>query len=192
VVIIGSGKNELLIDGFINKAKRELKEKLGNNIFGENDESLPQVTGNLLGRKKMTLSIAESCTAGLLSKMITDASGSSMYFKGAVVAYNNLIKKEVLGVSAESLAKQGAVSNEVALEMARGVRKLCKSNIGIGITGIAGPGGGTPEKPVGLVYCALVSDQGEQSAEQHFAGNRRGIREKAAIYAMDMLRRFLL
>ncbi|MDD5259957.1 MAG: competence/damage-inducible protein A [bacterium] len=192
VVIIGSGKNEMLIDGFINKAKRELKEKLGSNIFGENDESLAQVTGNLMGRKKMTVSIAESCTAGLLSKMITDVSGSSMYFKGGVVAYNNLVKKEVLGVSLESLENQGAVSRQVALEMAKGVRKLCRSSIGIGITGIAGPGGGTPEKPVGLVYCALVTDQGELCNEQHFAGNRRGIREKAAIYALDMLRRLLL
>lgn len=192
VVIIGAGKNELLIDGFIAKAKRELKEKLGNNIFGENEESLPQVTGNLLGRKKMTLSLAESCTAGLLSKMVTDVSGSSMYFKGGVIAYNNLVKKEVLGVSAESLEKQGAVSKQVALEMARGVKKLCRASIGIGITGIAGPGGGTPEKPVGLVYCALVSDTDEQCHEQYFTGNRRGIREKAAIYTLDMLRRYLL
>ncbi|MBI5555916.1 MAG: competence/damage-inducible protein A [Elusimicrobia bacterium] len=192
VVIIGAGKNEMLIDDFMAKAKSELKEKLGNNIFGENEESLPQVTGNLLGRKKMTVSLAESCTAGLLSKMITDVSGSSMYFKGGVVAYNNLVKKEVLGVSAESLEKQGAVSQQVALEMARGVKKLCRSNIGISITGIAGPGGGTPEKPVGLVYCALVADTGEQCNEQHFAGNRRGIREKAAIYTLDLLRRYLL
>ncbi|MDD5354462.1 MAG: nicotinamide-nucleotide amidohydrolase family protein [bacterium] len=153
---------------------------------------MAQVTGNLMGRKKMTVSIAESCTAGLLSKMITDVSGSSMYFKGGVVAYNNLVKKEVLGVSLESLENQGAVSRQVALEMAKGVRKLCRSSIGIGITGIAGPGGGTPEKPVGLVYCALVTDQGELCNEQHFAGNRRGIREKAAIYALDMLRRLLL
>jgi nicotinamide-nucleotide amidase len=192
VVIIGAGKNEMLIDGFIAKAKSELKEKLGNNIFGENEESLPQVAGNLLGRKKMTVSLAESCTAGLLSKMITDVSGSSMYFKGGVIAYNNLVKKEVLGVSAESLEKQGGVSRQVALEMARGVKKLCRSNIGISITGIAGPGGGTPEKPVGMVYCALVSDGGEQCDEQNFAGNRLAIREKAAIYTLDMLRRFLL
>ena len=192
VVIIGSGKNEMLIDGFIAKAKSELQEKLGPFLFGENEQDLPQTVGQLLGKKKMTVSVAESCTGGLLGKMLTDASGSSMYFKGAVVAYNNLIKKEILGVSGETLDKFGAVSAECCREMAANVRKLFKTNIGVAITGIAGPGGGTAEKPVGLVYIALSGDKLDQVHTQNFIGNRRGIREKAAVYALNSLRQALL
>ena len=192
VVIIGSGKNEMLIDGFIAKAKSELREKLGPFLFGENEQDLPQTVGQLLGKKKMTVSVAESCTGGLLGKMLTDASGSSMYFKGAVVAYNNLIKKEILGVSGETLDKFGAVSAECCREMAANVRKLFKTNIGVAITGIAGPGGGTAEKPVGLVYIALSGDKLDQVHTQNFIGNRRGIREKAAVYALNSLRQALL
>ncbi len=192
IVIIGSGKNEMLIDSFMAKAKNELKEKLGNHIFGENDQALPQVVGQLLGKNKQTLALAESCTGGLLGKMITDASGSSLYFKGALVAYNNLIKRDVLGVSQATLDKYGAVSAECAREMAVNIRKLLKSNLGIAITGIAGPGGGTAEKPVGLVHIALSGDKLDQVFTQNFSGNRRGIREKAAMFALDSLRQALL
>lgn len=192
IVISGSGKNELLSENLIRKTKNEIKEKLGAAVYGENDVTLSQVLGQLLMKKRMTIGVAESCTGGLVSKMITDVAGSSLYFKGGITAYSNTVKQTILGIKKEDLEKEGAVSSSVALSMAKNIRTQLRTHIGLGITGIAGPGGGTVAKPVGLVYTAIVTDNYEKCFQYMFADNRQGVREKAALFALEAVRRMLL
>ncbi len=192
IKILIEGKNGLIIDEVLKKTKQEFYDALGDNIYGENEQTLESVTGYLLGKRRGTLAIAESCTGGLVSHCITNVRGSSLYFKGSVIAYSNRIKESILDVDKQVLAKHGAVSRECALEMAIGIRKLYNVTYGLSITGIAGPDGGTSEKPVGLVYIALVSDKGESVEEYKLGGHRLKIKEKAAMSALDMLRRSLL
>jgi nicotinamide-nucleotide amidase len=143
--------------------------------------------GKILRKSKMTMAVAESCTGGLISNRITDVSGSSSYFKMGMVAYSNEIKKNILGVSPILLQKYGAVSKEVALEMAKGVRFVANTDMGIGVTGIAGPSGGTKKKPVGLVYIALVTGKKHTVKEFRFKGSRKGIKSQAAQAALDLI-----
>ena len=138
---------------------------------------------------KKTLAIAESCTGGLLSSRITDVSGSSGYFIMGVVAYSNRAKEILLGVSAKSIKRYGAVSEEVALEMAKGIRRLAKTDIGLSVTGIAGPTGGTKSKPVGLVYIALVAGKKKIVKKFRFKGSRKNIKLQASQAALDVIRR---
>lgn len=142
-----------------------------------------------LVRKHLTLATAESCTGGLISHRLTNVSGSSAVFVGGVVAYSNEIKKSLLGVSESSLAQYGAVSNPVALEMATGVCKRLNSDIGVGITGIAGPTGGTPEKPVGLVYISVVCIPYNIHIvkEYRFHGSRSEIKQQTSDTALNLL-----
>lgn len=154
--------------------------------------------GKILRKNNLTLAIAESCTGGLISNRITDVSGSSDYFKAGIVAYSNKIKQNLLGVPDKSIKKYGAVSKEVALEMAKGVRRIAKTDIGIGITGIAGPvplaslgyrvnpTGGTKTKPVGLVYIALVTGKKQIVKEFRFKGSRKEIKFKASQAALNL------
>ena len=130
---------------------REVCEILGDDVYGVDVDSLEQCVGDGLRARGMTLAVAESCTGGLLSKRITDVPGCSDYYKGGVCSYSNDVKMRVLNVSAETLEAKGAVSPEVAEQMARGVAEALGADVGVGITGIAGPDGGTEEKPVGLV-----------------------------------------
>lgn len=155
-------------------------------------EELPEVRlGSLLRRRKQTLAVAESCTGGLLSHRLTNVSGSSDYFLGGVVAYSNAAKQALLGVDASLLEREGAVSEAVAKEMASGVRRLFGADIGVGITGIAGPTGGTPEKPVGLVYIALAAE-GVVRCERHiWSHDRLGNKEASARRALEMLLEYL-
>ncbi|MBU0567252.1 nicotinamide-nucleotide amidohydrolase family protein [bacterium] len=149
---------------------------------------LEEEIGKLLKEKGLTLSCAESCTGGLLSHRITNVSGSSNYFKGAVLAYSNQVKTDLLKVPAEMLLKHGAVSSQVAKSMAEGVASLLGADISLSITGIAGPSGGSKEKPVGLVYEALF-DRGEILIKRfRFSGSREEIKEKAATASLEMLR----
>jgi len=141
---------------------------------------------------KKTVAIAESCTGGLLSSRITDISGSSRYFMMGVVAYSNRAKEKLLGVSAGSIKIYGAVSKEVALEMAKGVRRLAKTDIGLGVTGIAGPTGGTKSKPVGLVYIALVTNKKKIVKEFRFKGSRQNIKLQASQAALEILKAYSL
>jgi len=171
---------------------RQIREKLGENVFSESGQSMEQVVGSLLLEHHSTLSIAESCTGGLVSDRITDVSGSSEYFQGGVLAYSNQVKVDLLGVSSEVLNQHGSVSPPVAIQMAQGVKKLLKSDYGIGITGIAGPTGATPQKAVGLVYIALASPQEAYSRDFRFSGDRAIIKRRASQMALDMLRRELL
>jgi len=142
--------------------------------------------------RNATLAVAESCTGGLLAERITSVSGSSRYFLGGAVVYSNQLKTAYADISAELIEKHGAVSGEVAAALAEGIRKRCGSTLGIGITGVAGPAGGTPEKPVGLVFLALASEKGTEVAERNFSGDRNRIRWFASQLALDMIRRKLM
>ncbi len=144
--------------------------------------------GEALTKKGLTLALAESCTGGLLSSHITSAAGASRYYRGAVVSYSNEVKIEVLKVSADTLREFGAVSANTAAEMAEGVRKALFSTVSLSITGIAGPGGGTADKPLGTVFIALsVMDEKTVTEEFHFKGSRDEIRRQSVEAAMRLL-----
>jgi nicotinamide-nucleotide amidase len=172
--------------------EKQVRKALGDNLFGVDDETLEVVVGRLLREKGLSLATAESCTGGLLANYITNVSGSSDYFRGGVVAYLEEIKASVLGVSWDSIRRFTVYSHEVAQEMAQGVRELMKSDIGLSTTGIAGPTGGTPEKPVGLVYVGLATKEGINSFEFRFNFDRIGNKRAFAKAALDVLRRHLI
>ncbi|MFH1096089.1 MAG: CinA family protein [Candidatus Desantisbacteria bacterium] len=148
--------------------------------------------GRLLTIKGLTLSIAESCTGGMVCSRITDVPGSSMYFAGGVIVYSNKIKVQMLGVKQETLDTHGAVSAQIAIEMAKGVRERYETNIGLAITGIAGPGGGSMQKPVGLVYLSLEPSTGETICKKcKFIGERGDIRLQSTQVMLEMLLEYL-
>ncbi|HZX09380.1 MAG TPA: competence/damage-inducible protein A [Acidobacteriota bacterium] len=169
-----------------------LTERLKNYVFSENGDELEEVIGKLLVKNKKTLSIAESCTGGFLGHRITNIPGSSQYFLQGVQVYSNQAKTRLLGVDKGVISKYGAVSSEVASLMAEGIRKRSGTDYGLAITGIAGPGGGTKEKPVGLVFTALSWDNGVKINQNRFLGNRSTVKFRATQKAMDMLRRHIL
>jgi nicotinamide-nucleotide amidase len=142
--------------------------------------------------RSATLAVAESCTGGLLAERLTSIGGSSRYFVGGVVAYSNDLKMKFADVPQDLLEVYGAVSEQVAKALAEGVRKRCNTTLGLGITGVAGPTGGTAEKPVGLVYHALASESGTEVIKRNFAGDRARIRWYASQQALDMVRRKLM
>ena len=154
-------------------------------------ERLPDMVGQMLCAKGYTISCAESCTGGLLTSTLTDVPGSSAYVMGSVVSYSNDVKSHILHVAEGTLAAHGAVSPETARAMAEGVRNLMQTDVGVGITGIAGPGGGSPEKPVGLVYIA-VSTPGKTSVEKNvFSGVRAEIKRAAVNKALAMVQEMI-
>lgn len=133
------------------------------------------------------LAVAESCTGGLVSKRLTDLPGSSLYMNGAFVTYADEAKVDILGVEAAAIRMWGAVSGEVAAQMARGVARVFRADVGLGITGVAGPGGGLPGKPVGTVWFAVADPEGIRTAKARFPGDRAAVREAAAWHALGML-----
>jgi len=147
--------------------------------------------GKGLKKRKWTISVAESCTGGGLASRITDIPGSSSYFLGGIIAYHNRIKEELLAVPASVIAQFGAVSEQAAKAMAAGCKKALGSNVSVGITGIAGPGGGTPDKPVGLVYIALAGPSGIACKRFHFPGDRKAVRRSAVDAALEMVNSLL-
>jgi nicotinamide-nucleotide amidase len=171
--------------------EREILSRLGDYYFGEDDETLESAVGRLLKETGATLALAESCTGGLLAKRLTDMPGSSAYLEEGLVTYSNESKERLLGVPHELLVEHGAVSEPVACKMAEGARKLAGTDYGLSVTGIAGPDGGTEEKPVGLVFVGL-SDAGGTFAERldlsAWARSRDAIRERSANRAFDLLR----
>ncbi|MCP3892439.1 MAG: CinA family nicotinamide mononucleotide deamidase-related protein [Desulfobulbaceae bacterium] len=182
-----------------NNAKRLFKSScraintvLGDSIYGCNRESMEKVIGGLLVAKKLQLAIAESCTGGLICQKITNTPGSSEYLLGGVVSYSNSLKCEYLGIDPDLIEQQGAVSREVAEEMAVGVRKRSGADIGLAVTGIAGPGGGTAAKPVGTVYIAIATEEENWVTKFLFAGDRQEIREISAQSGLDLVRKYLL
>ena len=170
----------------------EIEDELEDAVYSSKGESLEQIVGYYLGMRGATLATAESCTGGLLAERITSISGSSRYFVGGAVVYSNELKTKFADVPASLISKHGAVSREVAAALAEGIRKRCKATLAIGITGVAGPLGGTEEKPVGLVYNALASEDGTQVEERKFPGDRKRVRWFATQLALDMVRRKLM
>ena len=162
---------------------------LGDDVYGVDVDSLEQVVGDGLRQRGMTLAVAESCTGGLLSKRITDVPGCSDYYLGGVCSYANEVKMNLLGVKKETLDTLGAVSSEVAEQMAEGVAKALGADVGVGITGVAGPGGGTEEKPVGLVYISVWHKGQHFTRKMKAANGRDRIRMQAASTALDLIRR---
>ena len=153
--------------------------------------SLAQEVGNLLRQRGLTLGVVESATGGLMSHLLTDVPGSSAYYKGSVTAYSNEVKVKVVGVKEETISKYGAVSSQVVEEMARGGRKILASDICLADTGIAGPGGATPEKPLGLFYIGLSHRAGTYSRKHNFQGNREQNKRRAAEAALGWLKEYL-
>jgi len=170
----------------------QIEEELGDHVFSDNGESMEQIVGYYLQMRNATLALAESCTGGLLGQRITSVSGSSRYFVGGAIVYSNELKTSMAGVPAEMIENYGAVSREVAVALAEGIRTRCAATLGLGVTGVAGPTGGTAEKPVGLVFHALASDSGTEVIERKFPGDRKRIRWFASQQALDMVRRKLM
>jgi PncC family amidohydrolase len=153
--------------------------------------SLEVVVGELLGQREMTLAVAESCTGGLVGHRITNVPGSSAYYEGSITAYSYNIKELILHVQHDTLYRHGAVSEQTAREMAVGVRRAFQADIGLAVTGVAGPGGGTSEKPVGLVYVALAAPDGEWVERYMWDGNRLENKEQSAEAVLGLLHRYL-
>lgn len=178
--------------GELRKSEEVIREKVGKFVYGKGDTSMESTVADLLLGKALTVSVAESCTGGLVSHKLTNVPGSSSYFDRGVVVYSNEAKIEILGVPEDTIQDHGAVSPETAVAMAQGVRRISGTDIGLSTTGIAGPGGGTPSKPVGLVYIGY-SDEERSLAEKHqFMRERMWNKERSAIAALDILRRILL
>ena len=165
---------------------------LGDHVFSTRGESLEQIVAMYLNMKQKSVAVAESCTGGLLSERLTRVPGSSGYFLGGVVCYGNDLKTKLAGVPPALLETHGAVSKPVAQAMAEGIRSRSGANIGIGITGVAGPSGGTPEKPVGLVYISLADERGTQVREFRFPGDRERVRHWATQAALELIRRRMM
>lgn len=191
--LTASGHDGEVLDSFLRDACAQAKERLGNFLFSEEDDPLEEVTAALLLEKDLTLSAAESCTGGLCSSRFTDIPGSSAYFLGGAVVYSNESKEKLLGVSTDTLVRFGAVSEQVVFEMAQRARELFGTDIGISISGIAGPGGGTAEKPVGTVWFGFSHvSSGTFCEKRNFTGTRDEIKNFAASTAIDMVRKFCL
>lgn len=163
---------------------------LGENLYSTKGEALEEVVARVLTENHATIAVAESCTGGLVAEHLTNVAGSSSYFLGGVVCYSNDLKTSMVGVPAELIEAKGAVSAAVALALAEGIRKRTGAMLGIGITGIAGPGGGTPEKPVGLVHLAIADERGSREKAIRFPGDRERIRTYATYAALDSVRRY--
>jgi nicotinamide-nucleotide amidase len=176
----------------ISQTAEACREVLGNLIYGEDEKTLAEVIGQLLSEKSQSVATAESCTGGLLAKFITDVPGSSKYFQRGWITYSNEAKTELLGVDPSILEQHGAVSEPVVLAMATGARARAKSEFALSISGISGPDGGTPQKPVGTVCIALASPTDTTARTFNFPGDREWIRDRAAKMAMTMLRYQLL
>ena len=192
VVLKAIGKEEKKVREEIEKKAETVKHILGEDVYGEDDDTLEKVVGEILRRRRLRIGVAESCTGGLVSHLITNVPGSSDYFWGNVVAYDNKVKEEVLGVPSELIAHFGAVSEPVALMMAEGIRKLLHVEVGISTTGIAGPTGGTPKNPVGLVYMGISIMGRTKVFHKIFKADRLGVKEQSAYTLLDALRRELL
>jgi nicotinamide-nucleotide amidase len=165
---------------------------LGNRVFGQDAEDLAAVVGRLLVERRKTIALAESCTGGMISSMLTDVPGSSAYFLGSLVSYANTVKQSLLGVEEETLRRYGAVSDEAARQMARGARERFDADLAVSVTGIAGPEGGSPEKPVGTIFFGLAErDGGGLTKKRHFVGDRMTVRRAASVHALELLRRHL-
>jgi nicotinamide-nucleotide amidase len=170
----------------------KIREILGSFVYGTEEQTLEEVLGKLLAERKKTIAVAESCTGGLIGARITNVSGSSQYFERGVITYSNAAKSELLKIPGEVIEKHGAVSDVVAVLMAEGVRKLAGTDLGLSATGIAGPAGGTPQKPVGLVYIGFAHENDSYAERFIFGQDRRSNRQRATQAALNLVRLFLI
>jgi len=188
----GSGTIREEVAAGVNMLAEGIRRAAGDYIYTEDDRELEDVIGNLLQEKGLTLAVAESCTGGLLGGRLTNTPGASDYFRGGILAYSNEIKTGQLGVSQQTLETHGSVSPETAKAMASGVIKALGADIGVSITGIAGPTGGTEEKPVGTVFVGVAMSDREVAAKFSLGDSREMIRKRSVTMALDVLRRELL
>jgi nicotinamide-nucleotide amidase len=180
------------VDRKLDELSNRVREKISQFAYAEGDVSMEEVVGQLFVKKNLTLSIAESCTGGLIGHRITNVPGCSRYFKSDLVTYSNDVKEGILGVSEETLKAHGAVSEECVREMAAGVRKRTGTDVSVATSGVAGPDGGTPDKPVGTVCIALSADDQSISRRYQFRGTRDWVKLITSQVALDWLRRYAL
>jgi nicotinamide-nucleotide amidase len=191
VKVLAKGATREIAASAARRAADEVRTRLGERVYDEGFGSLPDSVGRLLAERGKTLAVAESCTGGLVAELMTRLPGASRYFLGGVVAYDNRVKTQLLGVPAELIAAHGAVSQQVAQAMAEGARQRLGADFGLAFTGIAGPDGGTAQKPVGLVHWALAGAANSAQRERVFVGDRLAVRRRAAFAGLDLLRRAL-
>lgn len=189
LAIKGTGAVREEVRTAVNQTAATIRALVGDAVYTEDDRNLEAVVGDALVEKGLTLATAESCTGGLLGGRITRVPGSSRYYLGGVVSYANEIKTGLLNVPRETLASAGAVSAETAEAMAVGVRRLTGASIGVSVTGVAGPDGGTAEKPVGTVFIGVATDRKTTSQKFLMGGDREIVRERTVLAALDMIRR---
>ncbi len=190
--LTGVTRNRDEAQRLIGGLESRISQRVGAYIYGYDNDTLPGIVGELLRERKMKLAVAESCTGGLLGKYITDIPGSSDYFLGGIIAYSNDVKIRELSVPPDIISRHGAVSEQCARAMADGVRRRFDAELGVSITGVAGPDGGSAEKPVGLTYIGLSSNDKAVVREHRFAGDRERNRERAATIALDIIRKYLM
>lgn len=189
IVIVSPG----MPAGFFPELKKHIKNRFGDSFLGVNPTALPEIVGDLLRERGWKIALAESCTGGLGGKILTDIPGSSDFFQGSFVVYSNVLKKRILKVPRTILKKYGAVSEQTALHMAKGARKAGKCEVALSFTGIAGPSGASPDKPVGLVYIGAGLPGNRFYAHRFvFSGNRQRIRERTVYQGFDLLRKYIL
>jgi nicotinamide-nucleotide amidase len=179
-------------DGTVRDVEGRIRAKVSRYIYGTDEEDLETVLGRMLAGRKLTIAVAESCTGGLIAHRLTNVSGSSAYFERGVVTYSDASKTELLGVPAETIGTHGAVSRETAELMASGIRKTARTAIGLSTTGIAGPAGGTPSKPVGTVWIGIADGRGTLALKFNFGEGRARVKERASQAALELVRRRLL
>lgn len=175
----------------LDQAEEEIRRRLGNKVFGRDKETMVSIVGKALNNKNLTISTAESCTGGLLGAALTQEPGSSQFYLGGVVSYSNTLKQGLLGVNEDSLKLYGAVSEEVAKEMAEGIRSKTGSDLAVSTTGIAGPDGGSNEKPVGLVYIGFSTPKGVHAERFQFYGERESVRQLTVQAALNGVRLYV-
>jgi nicotinamide-nucleotide amidase len=186
------GEDKISLEKEVEEYVKQVYEKISDHIYGEGDASLTQTLGNLLKERKQTISTAESCTGGYIAHQLTSVPGSSSYFMGSIVCYANKIKTQELGVSEDILRNNGAVSEECVMQMAQAVRLKMNTTFGISCSGIAGPDGGTNDKPLGTVWIAIASEKETLAQVFNFGDNRERTIHRTGLMAMDMLRKKIL
>jgi nicotinamide-nucleotide amidase len=192
LTVLVRSEKPLGAERLLDTIEKEIEGRLSGYLISKNGQAIEEVIGELLEQKKMTLSVAESCTGGLIGHRITSVPGSSGYFDRGLIVYSNRAKKELLGIPPRILARHGAVSQQTAHLMAEGIRRQSRSDLGLAVTGIAGPGGGTPGKPVGTVWISLASIRGTKTGHFLFKGRRDQIKTLTAYTALNWVRRTLL
>jgi nicotinamide-nucleotide amidase len=190
--LTGTGNDRGFVSDSIEEQVKKLYAIIPDLIYGENEESLEMVIGKLLREKKSTLSTAESCTGGNIAHMITSVPGSSNYFTGSVIAYDNRVKTQLLGINEKLIENEGAVSENVVRAMAEGVKRLLKTDYSVATSGIAGPDGGTEEKPVGTLWLAVASESGTVAEKHTFSTDRTTNITRFSLVALNLLRKQII